>query len=215
MDDKRLRNDVVAALDWEPSIDASDIGVQAERGVITLTGRVGTWVQRHTAEKVTKRVKGVRGLITHVEIIPTFIAQNDDEQLAVCAVTAIDWNVAVPKGRVQVEVKSGAITLTGQVDWDYQRRAAENSVIALEGVRFVHNDITIARKPDVKNVKTRILSALKRDAELQAQDITIEVAGGKVTLKGTVDRWHERDVVERAAWATPGVTLVDDQLLVR
>lgn len=215
MDDRELRDHVIAALDWEPSIDSTDIGVTIERGVVTLAGHVPNYLQRGTAERVVKRLKGVKGFVQKIEVRPAVSAENTDENLALRAVSSLAWNVLVPKDIVQVEVKNGWVTLNGEVEWNYQRQAAEASVAGISGVRGVNNTVRIRARPQVPDVKKRIEDALKRDAEIEAKRIQVDVHDGQVTLRGKVDTLHELDVLKRAVWSAPGVRSIDDHLIVQ
>lgn len=215
MTDQELRDGVIAALDWEPGIDASNIGVTVKSGVVTLSGHVPTYYQRHTAERVAKRVKGVKGFVQNVEVRPVGGKEIHDDEIAVKAVSSLRWNVNVPQDAIQIEVNNGWVELTGEVLWGYERDAAEAAVRSLPGIRGISNLIMIKARPTVANLKERIEEALKRDAELQARVISVEVTGGRVTLKGKVGDWHEKQVLEKAVWAAPGVSAVDDQVVVQ
>jgi osmotically-inducible protein OsmY len=212
MSDKELRDNVLNELDWEPSIDAGAVGVTAADGVVTLSGRVPTYSQKLKAETVARRVKGVRAIIQKLDVRP--VGTDDDEALAQRALNLLDWSVTVPPGAVKVAVSHGLITLTGQVDWEYQRRAAEDAVHKLGGIVGVLNSITLTPRVSPSDVKARIQSALERYADIEAQKINVEFNDGKVTLTGNVKTWSEHDVVESAVWAAPGVHAVDDRVTV-
>jgi osmotically-inducible protein OsmY len=213
MEDKALKKIVEAELGWEPSIDAADIGVTAEDGIIRLTGRVATYAQKVAAEAVVKRVKGVRGYVEDLEI-HAFAPSNSDEGLAGRVANVLDWDATIPDGAVKVKVEQGYVTLTGQVDWQYQRSAAEQVVRPLQGVRGVGNQIQVKPHIQASDVKRRIEAALDRQAELEASKISITVEGDKVRLDGKVRAWFEKDIIERAAWAAPGVRTVEDHVSV-
>jgi osmotically-inducible protein OsmY len=214
MDDKTLRDNILAALDWDPSINAAEIGVTADKGIITLTGHVQTYPERITAEKIVKRVRGVRAVAQEIEVRPRFTKTWADDEIAKRAVNILDWDVTVPNEAIQVKIQNGFVTLSGEVEWNYQRTAAENAVRKLSGVVGVSNLITMKARAQASDVKNRIEQALKRSAQGEADAIRVKVDGSKVTLEGNVRAWYERDVAELAAWAAPGVKSVDDRLAI-
>ena len=211
--DIELRRDVLEELEWDPSIDARTIGVAIEKGVIALTGHVGSYADKANAEKIVKRVHGVQGVANDLEVkLPTSF-ERDDVDIARSAVNALEWNVAVPKDRVKVTVAKGWVTLDGSVDWYYQKRAAEDAVFLLAGVRGVANNINVtAKHVEVQDVKGKIEAALKRNAEVDSKKIVVQASDGKVTLTGTVRSWVERQDAVNAAWSAPGVRNVVDQI---
>ncbi|WP_091740704.1 BON domain-containing protein [Phenylobacterium immobile] len=211
MDDKALKKSVTAELEWTPSIDAADIGVTVENGIVRLTGHVANYAQKIAAENAVKRVKGVRGLVEDLEI-RAFVETYTDEAIAARVANMLDWDVTVPKDTVKVKVENGFVTLTGQVDWQYQRSAAEQGVRRLQGVRGFSNQVQLKPHVQASDVKRRIEAALERQAEVEADKISISVDGGKVRLDGKVRAWFERDIIERAAWAAPGVSAVEDRV---
>ena len=212
-EDIELRKDVLAELEWDPSIDAGTIGVAVDEHVVALTGHVGSYASKANAEAIVKRVHGVQGVANDLEVKLPTSAERDDVDIARSAVHALEWNVAVPRERLQVTVRDGWVTLEGSVDWQYQKRAAEDAVFLLAGVRGVMNSITVAPKQvrpgDVKNM---IEAALRRNAELDAQKIEVQATEGKVTLTGIVRSWAERQDAVNAAWSAPGVRDVVDQI---
>lgn len=215
MSDIQLRQDILDELDFEPSIDAADVGVAVEDGVITLTGHVPTYAQKITVEDVVRRVKGVKGIAQHIEVRPFGTHRTADDEIAKRAVNTIKWNTSVPAGAVQVKIQDGWVTLTGKVDWQYQKAAAADAVRDLSGVVGVLNQIQINPRASASDVKKRIEDALKRNAEIEAQAIRVNVLdGGKVTLEGRVQAWAERRAAERAAWSAPGVSAVDDRIII-
>lgn len=211
--DIELRKDILDELEWDPSIDARTIGVTIEDGIVALTGHVPTYADKTTAEKIVKRVHNVVGVANDIEVKLPIAAERDDVDIARSAVNALEWNVSVPEDMVQVTVSHGWVTLDGKVEWYYQKRAAEDAVHVLAGVRGVSNNITVATKqPRVEDVKGKIEAALKRSAELDARKIVVQASNGKVTLTGTVRSWVEREDAVNAAWSAPGVTNVVDQI---
>lgn len=210
--DYDLKKAVVAEMEWAPEIDASKVSVSAEKGVITLTGRVHTYSEKQLAERIAKRVQGVKGVANDIEVAVTIGDQRDDTDVAQSAVNALQWNAIVPKSGITVMVRKGWITLEGEVEWNYQRRAAEDAVRSLRGIHGVSNAITLKPRAAAADVKDKIEAALRRSAELDAEQIIVETSDGGVTLRGHVRSWIERDDAVNAAWSAPGVTRVLDRL---
>ncbi len=212
--DMTVKQHVEDALTFEPGVDADNIGVAVDNGVVTLSGHVPTYSQRVIAEEATLRVKGVKGLAQEIEVRPIGTHLTADDEIAKRIINILRWNTAVPTDAVQVKVLKGWVTLTGHVDWNYQRAAAANAVQGLSGMTGVSNMITIAPKASAFDVRERIERAFKREAAIEAAAIQLSVADGKVTLRGNVHSYSERRAAERAAWAAQGVMQVDDQLSV-
>lgn len=213
--DKELQHDVLAELEWEPSLDASKIGVAADHGVITLTGSVRTYAERWRAETVSKRVFGVEAVANEIDVkLPDRIIP-DDPNIAQRALSALDWNVAVPKGRVKVTVAQAWITLEGEVEWYYQKNAAEDAVRNLMGVRGITNAIVLRPRLQAGEVKGKIEAALRRNAEIDAKHISVEARDGTIVLRGDVRSWAEHEDAVHAAWSAPGVINVEDHIAIR
>ncbi|MGM4984405.1 BON domain-containing protein [Rhizobium sp. SG741] len=212
MDDIALRQNILDELEFEPRVDAADIGVVARDGIVTLTGHVGTYAEKDAAEKAVRRVKGVRAIAQEMDVRILGPRRTDDDDIARRAVKMVDWNISIPKQMVQIRVCKGVVTLTGKVEWQYQKNAAAAAVRDLAGVVGVSNLIDVVPGISADDVKRRIENALERDAELEAQAIRVDVSDGKVTLKGNVRTLSERRAAERAAWSAPGVHTLDDQL---
>ena len=215
MQDTALRELILDELEFEPSVDAANIGVAVDGGIVTITGHVPTYAERTTAEHAVAGVKGVKGIACEIEVRPVGTNFTADDEIARRAVQSLEWNVSVPRDKVQVKVKQGWVTLTGKVEWQYQKSASYGAVQGLAGVKGVINDVDVApHLATVGDVKKRIEDALTRTAELDAQAIRVEVRDGKVKLEGKVKAWRERQVAERAAWSAPGVTAVEDRISV-
>jgi osmotically-inducible protein OsmY len=214
MDDKILRQNIIDELDWEPAVDSANIGVAVNNGVVTLTGHVPSYTQLVAAEGAVKRVKGVHAIAQDIEVRFAGAATHSDEDIAGRAVLLLNWSALLPKDTVQVKVAKGWITLTGDVEWRYQRNAAEDTVRSLLGVKGLTNLIAVKPHLVAKDVVRGIEEALKRDARVEAQGIKVSVDNGAVRLEGRVHSWHERDAAERAAWASPGVRVVEDRVLI-
>jgi osmotically-inducible protein OsmY len=215
MNDSTVRQDILDELYFEPSIDAADIGVAVENGIVTLTGHVPTFAQKVTVEDVARRVIGVKGIAQEIEVRPFGTNQTADDEIAKRAVNSINWNTSIPDDAVKVKVQKGWVTLTGKVEWQYQKSAAADTVRDLAGVVGVSNQIEIKQRASAFDVKKRIEDALKRNAEIEAHAIKVNILdGGKVTLEGRVHAWSERSAAERAAWSAPGVNTVEDRLTI-
>lgn len=214
MTDRQLRHNILDALEWEPSIDAAEIGVSVENGVVALRGDVRSYSERAAAEHVTLAVYGVKAVANDLEVRLRNEQERTDTDIAQSVLSALKWNSRVPADRITASVSQGWVTLKGRVDWQYQRVTAESVVRDLIGVRGVTNSIVLEPHASAADVKTKIEAALKRSAELDARRINVSVADGKVTLTGNVHAWFERDEARRAAWAAPGVKNVEDWLAV-
>lgn len=213
MEDRVLKSMIQDELDWQPSIDSTDIGVTVESGIVHLTGRVADYAQQCAAEIAVKRIKGVRGYVDDLEIRRA-PSPDTDEAIAERVANLIDWDVTMPHGAVKVKVAQGVVTLTGEVPWAHQRDAAEKGVRRLTGVRGLNNLVSVKPTVAASDVKRRIESALSRQASLEAAGVSVAVDGAHVRLTGAVHSFPEREIIERAAWAAPGVTGVDDQVAV-
>lgn len=214
MKDEALRRHVLDALEFDPRIDATGVGVAASEGVITLTGHVATFGEKYDAEKIAAHVKGVKGIAQEIEVRTSYEQGNSDEELAKRAIHSLGWNVSIPDNKVQVKVQQGWVTLTGEVSWNFQRVAAESAVRRLSGVKGVANQIKLDNNVQISDVKQRIQNALKRSAELEAHDIQVTVHDRQVTLTGKVKSLADRHVAEQAAWSAPSVLGVEDKLTV-
>jgi osmotically-inducible protein OsmY len=214
MNDLDLRQDILDELEFEPSIDAADIGVAVEAGTVTLTGHVPTYSQKRKAEDIVKRVKGVRAIAENIEVRPAGTHMTADDEIAKRALNAMSWGTIVPRDAVQIKVEDGFVTLTGKVEWNYQKRAAESAVQGLAGVKSISNQISLQPSASASDVRRRTENALRRDAELEAKRISVNVADRKVTLEGKVRTFAEREAAERAAWTAPGVTSVINRITI-
>lgn len=212
--DSELRTDIIAELTWDPSIRNEDIATAVKDGVVTLAGTVDTYAQRFAAERAVERVKGVRALASDLNVKLPGAMVRSDADLAHAAINALRWNIQVPDQRIQVKVANGWLTLEGEVDRFYEKEAAERAVRYLMGVKGVSNLISLHATPAPADIKQRIRSSLKRQAEVDADEITVEATGSRVTLHGNVRSVAERRDAERAAWNAPGVTRVDNDITV-
>lgn len=212
--DKQLQQDVMDDLRWDPSIDASKVGVAATNGVITLTGVVPSYFQKQNTERIVKRVAGVRAVANDIEVKLPSSTERNDTDIAQAALNALKWDTSVPDENVKVSVTKGWVTLEGNVDWNYQRESCEKVVEKLIGVKGVTNRLSVAPHVKSRDVKTEIKAALHRYAELESRNIEVDAADSTVTLRGQVRSWAERKEAETAAWMAPGVTQVKNELIV-
>ena len=214
MTDNDLKQQVQSALDWEPSLDARDIGISVDEAVVTLRGNVASYAEKVTAERVALRVYGVKAVANDLAVHLVSAFERTDTEIAQAAVAALKWNTMVPNDRVTVTVNNGWLALNGTLDWQYQKDATARAVRDLTGVKGVTNNITV--KPRVKtiDVRDKIEAAFKRSAEIDARRVNVTATDGKVILSGNVHSWAERQEAERAAWAAPGVTQVEDRLTI-
>jgi len=212
--DSEIQQDVVDELKWEPSLRDDDIAVAVRDGVVTLAGFVDSYADKWKAERVAGRVKGVKAVANDLEVKLPSSSQRPDPDIARAAVDALTWNISVPHDRIKVKVENGWVTLEGDVDWHFQREAAERAVRYLTGVKGVSNLITVRARATPSDVKAKIKDALQRGAQFDADRITVEVDGGKVILRGTVRSYAESRDAERAAYNAPGVTTVENKLTV-
>ena len=212
--DTQLQQDVIAELKWEPSVNAAQIGVEVKDGIVTLAGHVNSYSDKWGAERAAQRVSGVKALAIEMDVKLSGSSKRTDADIARSAENVLEWTTYLPKDSVKVMVESGLITLSGEVDWEYQRQAVAKGVRYLMGVKGVSDQIVIKPKVSLSAVKSDIEAALKRRATTDAQKISVEVRGADVTLTGTVHSWSERDLAKHAAWGTPGVRNVVDNMTI-
>jgi osmotically-inducible protein OsmY len=214
IEDSDLRRKVIAELDWEPSVDASQIGVAVKDGIVTLTGSVLSYPERKNAEKAASRIAGVKAVAGDLEIKLFGTAARSDFDIAQSALSSLRFNASVPSDRIQVLVEMGWVTLDGEVEWQYQKTAAENALKYLLGVKGITNCIAIKPKLNPADVKAKIESAFARLAQLDANQIKVEAVDSKVILRGTVRPWDEKEQAETAAWSAPGVSKVQNDVVI-
>jgi len=210
--DSQLQKDVMAELAWEPSIHATQIGVEVKDGVVTLAGDVATYTEKWNAELATQRVAGVKALAIELKVKLIDSGVRTDTDIATSARNVLQWTSAVQSDAVKISVEKGWITLTGQVDWRFQKEAAADAVRFLSGVVGVNDQITIGPSLKAAVVKADIEAAIKRAATEDGKRISVGVSGGDVTLSGSIHSWAERDLATQSAWNSPGVSKVIDNM---
>jgi len=213
--DNELQCDVIDELQYDPSINASEIGVIVHNGIVSLSGTVASYAETYRAIHDAERVAGVKAVTNGIRVELPSSHQRDDADIAQVVVNALQWHVWVPHDTIKVKVEQGWVTLEGAVDANFQRESADDAVRYLTGVKGLTNLITVNQPPiNSLEVKTKIENALRRATDLEAEGINVEVNGRKVILRGHVRSWAERSDAERAAWAAPGVGQVEDNLTI-
>lgn len=210
--DADLKKDVLTELSWDPLIPETRVGVTVNEGVVTLSGHLDTYAEKVATKRAVERVGGVKAIAMEIDVIPLGIHQRSDTEIAAAAEHALAWSTAVPADKIKVTVEKGWVTLDGEVDWNYQRRAVERMLRPLKGVVGISDNIRLKTLPVPLNLANRIRDALTRQAVREAKRIEISVDGGVVTLRGHVHSWAERNAAEGAAWSAPGVSRVNDQV---
>ena len=211
--DRALQESVCTELTWEPSVNVAHIGVTADNGIVTLTGHVENFLQKRNAEKATARVRGVKAVVEQLEVRLPFPLKHGDEEVAKAALNRLEWEVDVPKDMITIQVENGWVTLTGRVEWHFQREAAERVLRGLTGVVGIQNEITTKAHPIVQDVTAEIDAALHR-SRFDPRTITVTADGGKVTLSGTVPTLSDRYIACQTAWKSSGATGVENNLIV-
>jgi osmotically-inducible protein OsmY len=211
-DDRTLQQRVMDELAFDPMVPAASIGVVANNGIVTLTGYVDSYAAKTAAAHAARRVRGAKAVADEIEVRLSTEKKTADHEIAARAVKLLEWDALVPAGAVRVEVEHGVVTLSGEVDWAFQRDEAERDMLKLGGVKLVVNDIAVRPTTRPEDVRGVITAAFERAAEHEAAAITVDVDGSRVILGGEVQSWVEREQALRAAWSVPGVTMVEEHI---
>jgi len=212
--DRDIERDVREELAWNPDLDATDIAVSVKDGVVTLTGFAKSYTDKYEAESAAKHVASVSAIANDIEIRMPSVDERPDPEIARDAAAALKAQLPISSEHIKIIVKNGWITLEGQVEWQYQRQTAESAVRRIKGVKGVSNTVQLKPRVQPSEIKRKIQDAFRRNAEVDANQIVVETQGSAVVLKGKVRSWAEREEAERVAWAAPGVTLVEDRIVV-
>lgn len=214
MNDLILRQDIIDELEYEPSVHAASIGVAVDHGIVTLSGHVGSFIEKHTVERIVRGMLGVRAIAQEIEVRLPEHEKTSDDEIASRVLVVLAWATTSKPEDIEVMVRRGFVKLKGTVDWYFQRIAAEKAVRQLAGVTGISNQLEIRPSTNRFSIAREITEALKRNAGIDAEDIRIDASGGQVTLSGSVRTLRERALAENAAWSAPGVTVVQDRLIV-
>jgi osmotically-inducible protein OsmY len=211
--DAQIQTEVMQELKWDPSVTHEHIGVSVVDAIVTLSGTIPSYIEKIAAEKAAQRVYGVKAVVENIEVKLPYSNKKDDQDIAKSIANQFKWSVQIPEDLIKVTVEDGWVKLVGEVDWEYQRTAAESSARGLTGVRGVTNNIYLkAKKIQADTVKQKIEEALKREAVREAQKIKVEIQGSTVKLSGEVHSFTEMNDAKWAAWSAPGVTKIENNL---
>lgn len=212
--DAQLKKDVMSELEWDPAVNATNVGIAVKDGIVTLTGHLDTYAEKYAIERALQRVGGVQAIAVELDVKLAPDHKRSDSEIAAAAESTFKWHSMIPIDRVQVKVEKGWVTLKGELDWEYQRASAAQAVRALTGVIGVTNSIALKPKTTPADIGTRIRDALTRHAQTEAKGIEINVSGSTVTLRGKVHSWVERSEAQAAVWAAPGISNVVNEIKV-
>jgi osmotically-inducible protein OsmY len=212
--DIEIQKDVIEQLKWEPFLNAAQIGVSVKNGIVTLSGQVDTYSKKMLAEKAAKKVAGVKAIAEDIQVGISPSYKRSDTEIAEAVVNALKWHTMIPEDKIKVSVEEGNVKMEGDVEWEYQRSQAKTTVENLMGVRFVTNLIAVKPKITPYELQQKITASFQRSANIDAGKVTVDVTGSKVTLRGKVRSFAEREDAENAVWAAPGIVLVENKLLI-
>ena len=212
--DNEIQKDVIEQLKWEPFLNASQIGVAVKNGIVTLSGQVDTYSKKVLAEKTTKKVAGVKAIAEDIMVGISPSYKKTDTEIAEAVVNALKWHTMIPEDKVKVSVEDGNVKLEGEVEWEYQRNQAKTAIENLIGVRFVTNLVAVKPKVTPYELQLKINASFLRSANIDAAKVSADVSGSKVTLRGKVRSFAEREDAENAVWSAPGITTVENKLVI-
>ncbi len=212
--DIEIQKDVIEQLKWEPFLNAAQIGVAVKNGIVTLSGQVDAYSKKILAEKTTKKVAGVKAIAEDIQVGISPVYKKTDTEIAEAVVNALKWHTMIPDEKIKVSVEDGNVKLEGDVEWEYQRNQAKTAVENLSGVRFVTNLVAVKPKITPYELQQKINSSFQRSANIDSSRITAEVLGSKITLRGKVRSFAEKEDAENAVWSAPGVVSVENKLLI-
>jgi len=211
--DSQIQSDVIQELKWDPSVSHEHIGVAVTDGIVTLSGSIPSYIEKSAAERAAQRVSGVKAVVEKIDVKLLSSYEKDDQDIAEAILNQFRWSVQIPEKSIKLSVENGWVKLTGEVEWDFQRKAAEHSVRGLTGVKGVSNNLTLkTRQVQADIVKQKIEEALKSEAMHEAKKITVDIHGSTVTLSGKVHSFAEMSDAKLAAWSAPGVTKIENNL---
>jgi len=212
--DAELKKDVVAELSWDPAVVSEAVGVAVKDGVVTVSGHLDNYAQKFAVEHALRRVHGLKAIALDLDVRLSPQHERSDTEIAEAAGQALKWSALLPADKIQLTVENGWVTLQGELDWEYQRQNAEKAIRPLLGVVGVSNQITLKPRPIPADITERITQALQRQALHEAKRVQIDVDGSTVTLRGQVPSWRDRNAIQSAAWAAPGVQSINNELRV-
>jgi osmotically-inducible protein OsmY len=212
--DIEIQKDVIEQLKWEPFLNSAQIGVAVKNGIVTLSGQVDAYSKKILAEKTTKKVAGVKAIAEDIQVGISPLYKKTDTEIAEAVVNALKWHTMIPDEKIKVSVEDGNVKLEGDVEWEYQRNQAKTAIENLTGVRFVTNLVAVKPKITPYELQQKINSSFQRSANIDSARITAEVLGSKVTLRGKVRSFSEKEDAENAVWSAPGVVSVENKLLI-
>jgi len=210
--DSQIQKDVIDQLKWDPSVNAAEIGVSVKNGILTLSGIVDSYSKKTAAERAAKSIAGVKAVAEDIQVGVSPIFRKTDAEIAEAILNALRWHTAVNENKIKIKVENGIVTLDGEVDWDYQRKAAKNAIEGLAGIRMINNFITVKPSVNTGDIKQKILAAFQRNAAIDAEKISVDIIGSRVILRGKVRSLAEKEDAALAIWLAPGITQVENNL---